>query len=57
MTCRTCYALTLTPDERERFYREPVTMPIHLCPEHQALTDAVIKEMQLFPIRGEGVGH
>ena len=35
-TCRTCYMRDLpTVEERARFAAEPVTMPIHYCPEHE----------------------
>ena len=47
MTCRVCYAKSLTPDECDRFYAEPVTSTIYLCPEHQAQYDDVIKEAGL----------
>lgn len=40
-TCRRCYAETLTPAERERFYAEPVTTCVYLCPEHQAAYERV----------------
>lgn len=38
-TCRVCYAKSLSDDERDRFYGEPVTGCIHLCPEHRAAMD------------------
>ena len=44
-TCRACYAATLTPDQRERFYAEPVTSCIYWCPEHQRLMDEVVESL------------
>lgn len=40
-TCRRCYAETLTQGERERFYAEPVTSCVYLCPEHQVAYDRI----------------
>ena len=37
--CRSCYAATLTPDERDRFNAEPVTSCVYLCPEHAEAID------------------
>lgn len=36
-TCRACYAHSLPDAERERFLREPVTMPVHYCDRHEAV--------------------
>lgn len=33
--CRTCYLRSLPHDEAVRIAAEPVTMPIHYCPEHE----------------------
>jgi hypothetical protein len=44
-TCRVCYAKTLTDDERGRFYGEPVTSCIYLCPEHEQAMAEVIAAM------------
>ena len=41
-TCRVCYARTLTDAQRERFYAEPVTMSIYLCPEHPRVHDEAL---------------
>jgi hypothetical protein len=42
-TCRSCYAATLTPDERDRFNAEPVTSCIYLCPTHQEAIDRAFR--------------
>lgn len=41
-TCRVCYAKSLSNDERDWFYSEPVTGCIYLCPEHQAAMDEAV---------------
>lgn len=41
-TCRTCYALSLTRDQRERFYGETVTTEVYYCPEHQRQVDDML---------------
>lgn len=50
MTCRTCYALTLSPDECDRFHAEPVTDCIYYCPEHQAEQDKILVGVVLHDI-------
>lgn len=42
-TCRSCYAATLTDEQRERFYAEPVTSCVHFCDEHQLPQIQLIK--------------
>lgn len=44
-TCRGCYAATLTPAMRERFYAEPVTSCIYWCNEHQRAMDEVLNSL------------
>lgn len=44
-TCRSCYAATLTDDQRERFNADPITTSIYLCPEHQRAMDTVLANM------------
>lgn len=44
-TCRTCYAMTLSKYERARFFDEPVTGCIYLCPEHQARMDRALADL------------
>lgn len=44
-TCRSCYAATLTDDQRERFNAEPVTTSVYLCDDHQRAMDAVLANM------------
>lgn len=34
-TCRTCYLRSLPNEQVARIAAEPITMPIHYCPEHQ----------------------
>lgn len=38
-TCRTCYALTLSDDERARFFARPPSTSVYYCPEHQKIVD------------------
>jgi hypothetical protein len=45
LTCRACYAATLTPAERERFYAEPVTSCIYWCDDHQRAMDEVVNSL------------
>lgn len=40
MLCRSCYLESLSGDERNRAIAERPTGVIHLCPEHQAISDA-----------------
>ena len=44
-TCRACYAATLTPSQRERFYAEPVTSCIYWCDDHHRAMDAVLNAL------------
>lgn len=44
-TCRACYASTLTPSQRERFYAEAVTSCIHWCLDHQRAMDDALSNM------------
>lgn len=44
-TCRGCYAATLTPDERERFYAEPATSCIYWCDDHRRAMDDVLNSL------------
>jgi hypothetical protein len=44
-TCRACYAATLTPDERQRFYAEPVTSCIYWCADHERAMEDVLNSL------------
>ena len=43
--CRGCYAATLTPEQRERFYAEPVTSCIHWCDDHRRAMDEALENL------------
>jgi hypothetical protein len=48
-TCRGCYAATLTPVQRERFYAEPITSCIYWCDDHQRAMDEVLHSLPQIP--------
>lgn len=51
MTCRGCYAETLTPDELDRFNAEPVTSTVYLCPRHEAAISQLVDLLDVNMIR------
>lgn len=60
-TCRTCYTETLTPEQRELFFSEQVTMPVFYCPRHQHMVDKMMADhlpmVASFEIKGVTTGR
>lgn len=48
--CRACWLATLPAVERERIAAEAITSCVHLCADHQAAMDAVMRNLPPIPI-------
>lgn len=55
--CRTCYLRSLPHDEMVRIAAEPITMPVHYCPEHQQRANEIDHLFAKMVAEGKVVFH
>jgi hypothetical protein len=55
--CRTCYLRSLPHDEMVRIAVEPITMPVHYCPEHQQRANEIEALFTKMVAEGKVIWH